>query len=258
MNNSIWSILFFLGLCFIFLHCNPPEPPAGPYFGNGVHNGWADQSSILVWTRLTRNPEGNIDGEQFLVHSKEELKLLDEKGNIKDIHHAQIPEGLTLEQMLGACPGKSIWGKEQKEWLFQTMQQSDATFKVLISNDPILGPDRKNKKDNYSNSNWKYEGDEIRSFLNESGNVFICNGDRHWQYVTHYEGTNLCEFSCSVGSDIHAGGWSAKDKRPNHRFLRILGGCLNLEVGERDGTPFITFKYYDVNGNVLHVEEFGT
>jgi phosphodiesterase/alkaline phosphatase D-like protein len=169
MKNSIWSIFFFLGLCFIFLHCNPPEPPAGPYFGNGVHNGWADQSSIVVWTRSTRNPEGNIDGEQFLVPSKEELKLLDENGNIKDIHHAQIPEGLTLEQMLGACPGKSIWGKEQKEWLFQTMQQSDATFKVLISNDPILGPDRKNKKDNYSNSNWKYEGDEIRSFLNESG-----------------------------------------------------------------------------------------
>ncbi len=54
-----------------------------------------------------------------------------------------------------------------------------------------MGPDRTNKSDNYSNLNFKHEGDEIRAFLNQFDNVYICNGDRHWQYVTHFMNT-LC------------------------------------------------------------------
>ncbi len=153
-------------------------------------------------------------------------------------------------------PGKTIWGKEQKEWMFKTMKESDATFKVLISPDPILGPDRKNKHDNYSNDNWKYEGDEIREFLNQFDNVYICNGDRHWQYVTHLEGTNLWEFSCGAGANKHAGGWSEKDKRPRHRFLRVKGGYLRVNISREDGKPTITFRHCDVDGNVVNEEKF--
>jgi len=35
------------------------------------------------------------------------------------------------------CPDKSIWGKEQKEWLKKTLLESDAIFKLLISPTPI-------------------------------------------------------------------------------------------------------------------------
>jgi len=38
---------------------------------------------------------------------------------------------------------KTIFGKEQKEWLFRTLRESDATFKVIMLANPILGPDRK-------------------------------------------------------------------------------------------------------------------
>ncbi|MEM7561064.1 MAG: alkaline phosphatase D family protein, partial [Planctomycetota bacterium] len=45
-------------------------------------------------------------------------------------------------------PSKTIWGAEQKAWLTQTLKNSDAKFKVIISPTPIVGPDRKGKKDN--------------------------------------------------------------------------------------------------------------
>jgi alkaline phosphatase D len=152
--------------------------------------------------------------------------------------------------------GKTIWGAEQKEWLFRTMKESDATFKLLISPDPILGPDRDNKKDNYSNKVFKYEGDEIREFLKQFDNVFICNGDRHWQYVTNIPGTSLWEFSTGAGSESHAEGWIEGDVRPEHRFLRIKGGFLRGTVTHTGDMATLKFQHYDVDGNVVHEEEF--
>ncbi len=136
------------------------------------------------------------------------------------------------------------------------MEESDATYKILISPDPILGPDRENKKDNYSNSNWKQEGDEIRDFINQYDNIFICNGDRHWQYVSHIEQSNLWEFSCGAGSDSHAGGWKQEDLRPEHRFLRVQGGFLRGTVSRTENQAVLTFRHYDVDGYVVHTEEF--
>jgi len=39
-------------------------------------------------------------------------------------------------------PGKTIWGEAQKKWFQETVQASDATFKILFSPTPIVGPDR--------------------------------------------------------------------------------------------------------------------
>src|SRR6185436_6509670 len=39
-------------------------------------------------------------------------------------------------------PTKTIWGKEQKQWVFDTLRKSDADFKILISPTPLVGPDR--------------------------------------------------------------------------------------------------------------------
>jgi alkaline phosphatase D len=153
-------------------------------------------------------------------------------------------------------PGKTIWGQEQKEWIFSTLKESDATFKLLITPDPILGPDRLNKSDNYANSVFQFEGDEIRNFLKQFDNVYICNGDRHWQYVTNIPGTSLWEFSCGAGSDSHAEGWSSGDIRPEHRFLRVKGGYLRGSVWRSEHVVNIRFQHCDVNGNVVHEEMF--
>jgi len=474
-------------LLFALSGCN--KKPTGPYFGNGFHNGWADQHSIVIWTRLTENPEMNRTGPEFLVPSAEEHRRLDSLADPDLIYKRQIPEGYSLDEMEGACPGsngevkltcyplrnpeekierdwspvdieknftkqwridnlmpdtkyvveiaarktgiskvsaqisgafrtppapdsindltfcivtchdyprrddsinghkiykamiqmfpdflvhtgdieyydkpgpfalteelmrfkwnrifalpyqrdfyrqvttyfmkddhdaltndaypgmrygtvtwdrgleifdkeqfpsndlpyktirwgkdlqiwlvegrnyrskntdpdgpgKTIWGKEQKEWLFEALKESDATFKLLITPDPILGPDRDNKSDNYANKVFKYEGDEIREFLKQFDNVFICNGDRHWQYVTNIPGTTLWEFSCGAGSDSHAEGWNQNDVRPEHRFLRVKGGFLKGSVYRVDDEVFIKFQHCDVDGSVVHEEVF--
>lgn len=483
--------LFILAATAIFLvQCNSPMPPAtGPYFGNGVHNGWVDQTSVTIWTRLTENPEMNWEGTEFIPITREQEKEYAKITNEAELHSKQIPEGLTLNDMEGACPGaegevqltyypdgnvegkvkldwakvdanknyttqwklenlepgtkylmeiysrtdenqsngdtvrgsfvtapaaeargdiafsvischdyirrdsttghriypamaadnldffvhtgdieyydkpnpyamtepmmrlkwdrlfalplqrdfysttsgyfmkddhdilrddaypgmtygtvsfdrgveifdkeqfptndktyktirwgkdlqvwilegrnyrskntdpdgpgKTILGKEQKQWLFSTIDASDATYKVIISSSPILGPDRpKGKNDNYSNQAFAYEGNEIREFINGHENVFLCTGDRHWQYVSHFEGTNLWEFSCGAGSDSHAGGWSQDNVKPEHRFLRVKGGYLYGRVYNDDEGPKLRFEHRDVNGKVMHQEEF--
>ncbi|MFN7342612.1 MAG: alkaline phosphatase D family protein, partial [bacterium] len=47
-------------------------------------------------------------------------------------------------------PEKSLWGKEQREWLQRTIKESNATFKILISPTPIIGPDDGYKSDNHA------------------------------------------------------------------------------------------------------------
>lgn len=480
--------LLIIPLLLFISSCTTIKETDGPYFGNGFHNGWADQTSIVLWTRLTQNPEGNSNGVKFLVPNGKEHKKLDKEGVASDIAKAQIPDGLTLDQMIGACPGtsgevkltyypltkpenkitlnwvsvatdknftnqwkldkltpntkyvvemearlnekskisdkiegafrtppnresedeiefcivtchdfrrkdapnghkiydammkifpdfyvhtgdieyydkpepyamteelmrfkwdrifalplqrtfwtqvtsyfmkddhdtlkddawpgmhygtvswdrgleifdkeqfpthdkfyktirwgkdlqiwitegreyrskndmpdgpgKTIYGTEQKTWLYKTLKESDATFKVIINANPIIGPDRKNKRDNYANEGFRIEGDEIREFLNQFDNVYLCNGDRHWQYVSNPENTNLWEFSCGAGADMHAGGWSQEDLRPEHRFLRVKGGFLNGKVSRKNGVPILSFKHIDVDGNVVHEETF--
>ena len=73
-------------------------------------------------------------------------------------------------------PGKTIWGKEQKQWFFDTVKASDATFRILLSPTPIVGPDRKNKNDNHANAGFTHEGNEIRTFIGEQKNMFVICG----------------------------------------------------------------------------------
>ena len=43
-------------------------------------------------------------------------------------------------------PEKTMWGVEQREWLKETLLASDATFKIIISPTPMVGPDDLRKK----------------------------------------------------------------------------------------------------------------
>ena len=96
-----FASVFLLG----FSSCESKKETYGPFFGNGLHNGWADQNSIVIWTRLTAVAEGNLDGADFMVPTSRERRRLNETGTDDEIMKAQIPEGLTLAQMIGACPG---------------------------------------------------------------------------------------------------------------------------------------------------------
>jgi alkaline phosphatase D len=150
-------------------------------------------------------------------------------------------------------PDKSIWGAEQKAWLKRTMLESDATWKVLVSPTPIVGPDRARKRDNHANEAFATEGREIRQWLaaNFPDTAFIACGDRHWQYHSIDPATGVHEFSCGPASDEHAAG-SPGFEPDSHRFHRMLGGFLSVSVDRPDGVPTIAFRFHNVDGAVQH------
>jgi alkaline phosphatase D len=153
-------------------------------------------------------------------------------------------------------PEKTIWGAEQKAWFKRTVQASDATFRLVVSPTPIVGPDRNNKADNHSNKAFTHEGNEIRRFIAAQKNMAVICGDRHWQYMSIHPTTGVREYSCGPASDKHAGGWKQSDYRADyHQFLAVKGGFLSVTIDRVDGKPTATFRYHDVHGAVRYEDK---
>jgi len=151
---------------------------------------------------------------------------------------------------------KTIWGEKQKAWFKRTVRGSDASFRILISPTPVVGPDRTNKRDNYSNKTFQYEGNEIREFISKQKNMYVICGDRHWQYVSVDKATGVREYSCGPASDKHAGGWTNDQRYPEHKYLNVIGGFLAVVVDRSQGDPRATFRHYDVDADILNEDRF--
>ena len=165
-----------------------------------------------------------------------------------------LPEGRDYRSMnpLPDGPEKTIWGKAQMEWFKKTVQASDATYKVVISPTPIVGPDTASgKNDNHANVGFKYEGDRLRKFMSEHNMVSVC-GDRHWQYVSKDAETGVLEVSCGPGGNKHAGGWTQGKMLPEHIYLNVVGGFLEGAVDQTEGKPTLTFRHYNPDGALLN------
>ena len=175
-----------------------------------------------------------------------------------------LPEGRMYrsDNAMPDGPEKSLWGKKQKAWLKQTLSESDATYKLLISPTPIVGPDDLRKTDNHADhGGFRHERDEFFSWLKETGidqkHFYIICGDRHWQYHS-VDSTGIEEFSCGALVDANSrlgrkpGDPESTDaegliKQPYYQSPRS-GGFLMVE-----STPEkLTFTWHDENGELLH------
>lgn len=150
-------------------------------------------------------------------------------------------------------PEKTVWGAEQKAWFKRTVKESDATWKVLVSPTPLVGPDRKNKRDNHANEGFTHEGDEIRAWLkaNVPDNFFVICGDRHWQYHSVHPVTGVQEFSVGPASNEHASGSPGYDPK-FHKFHRVQGGFLAVTLKREGAKSRILFEHRDVMGKVAY------
>jgi alkaline phosphatase/alkaline phosphatase D len=165
-------------------------------------------------------------------------------------------------------PDKTIWGAPQKKWLKETLQASDATFKLLISPTPLIGPDDLRKTDNHTDiGGFRHERDEFFAWLLETGvarrNFFIVCGDRHWQYHSIHP-TGIEEFSCGALVDANSrpgrepGDPKSTDPqgliRQPYRQATPSGGFLMVSVRpSREGRPArLTFAHYDEHGVLLN------
>ena len=164
-------------------------------------------------------------------------------------------------------PEKTVWGKEQRKWLKRTLLESDATFKLLISATPMVGPDSTSKRDNHVNPRgFRHEGDEFFEWLQSSGfstqRFFIVCGDRHWQYrAIHPSGFQ--EFSCGALVDANStrghfpgeprsSDPEGKIKQPFHDE-KPSGGFLLVKVSEPvRGRARMEFVFYDETGRAVY------
>ena len=161
-------------------------------------------------------------------------------------------------------PEKSIWGKQQREWLQSTLKQSDATWKILISPTPMVGPDSKSKKDNHANlGGFRHEADAFFQWLQDENlsNVMVFCGDRHWQYHSIHP-LGIEEFSCGALNDENAisgvrpGSKNSTDpkglvQQPFH-YSEPSGGFLYVKV---EPTPRLTIDFRNDEGESLYQVE---
>jgi alkaline phosphatase D len=165
-------------------------------------------------------------------------------------------------------PDKTIWGAEQKAWLKKTLKESDATFKVLISPTPMVGPDDLRKTDNHTNiGGFRHERDEFFHWLKESGlakqHFYLVCGDRHWQYHAIHP-TGIEEFSCGALVDANSRpGRKAGDPKSTDPKGLIKqpylqdppsGGFLLIQVtpASKDRPATLTFAFHDEKGKLLY------
>ena len=160
-------------------------------------------------------------------------------------------------------PDKTLWGAEQIAWLKRTLLESDATFKLLITPTPMVGPDDARKKDNHTNiGGFQHEGREffkwiVANKLHQKGFYTVC-GDRHWQYHARHP-LGVEEFSCGALVDSNSRlGRKPGDPQSTDPDATIKqfytqkyrsGGFLRVVITSK-GTA--QFEFYDEHGQELY------
>ena len=176
-------------------------------------------------------------------------------------------------------PDKTLWGAAQLEWFTRTLAESDATFKILISPTPMVGPDDAEqagrpaenhdplKRDNHSNpQGFQRERDALFDWLIENDflnkNFYIICGDRHWQYHSRHP-RGFEEFSTGAIIDANSRvGRPPGDPESNdpdavitqlYTYAEPTGGFLNVTVTPGP-PPTAAFRFYDEQGELLYEE----
>ncbi|MEO1998529.1 MAG: alkaline phosphatase D family protein [Planctomycetaceae bacterium] len=160
-------------------------------------------------------------------------------------------------------PKKTLWGAEQLAWLKRTLLASNATFKLLISPTPMVGPDDARKKDNHTNiGGFQHEGRAffkwiVANKMHQRGFYTLC-GDRHWQYHAQ-DPLGVEEFSCGALVDSNSrlgrkpGDPKSTDPEGNIRQLYTQkyrsGGFLRVVVTQQ---AVARFEFYDEHGKQLY------
>jgi alkaline phosphatase D len=160
-------------------------------------------------------------------------------------------------------PAKTLWGREQKEWLQRTLLASDADFRVLISPSCIVGPGGEPERahfqlpeggaDSHGDGGFAHEGREFRHWVREHRltNLIIINGDRHWQYHSVDPETGLQEFSCGAVADLHSVK-SATEGRGYYRFRRLGGGFISVSLAGSPKRPELHMRHHNPSGEVVY------
>jgi alkaline phosphatase D len=157
-------------------------------------------------------------------------------------------------------PDKTIWGAEEKAWLKETLLKSDADFRIIISPNTIVGPDRIMKGDNHANINgfW-YEGQAFLDWLrdNKLTNVVLMCGDRHWQFhsIDKRQGRHVHEFSCGPTYDGHVQPVPPNYEGVDRPYSASRGGFMTITY---DPSRTLTCQFHSMSGERLYAHRFNS
>ena len=221
-----------------------------------------------------------ISHELGIKNFKEQLPVVDSDDvNAKTYRTHRMSQDLQIWMLEGRDyrspnnmkdgPDKTLLGTEQLDWLKQTLLESDASFKLLISPTPMVGPDDAYKTDNHVNHDgFRHEGEALFQWLVDNDflekNLYIVCGDRHWQYhAMHPSGIEEFSTGALVDNNSRAGRLAGDPDSTDPDGLikqfyiqgdaeAASGGFLSVTVKREKSTPIASFQYYDEKGNLLH------
>lgn len=162
-------------------------------------------------------------------------------------------------------PEKSLWGQAQRDWLQRTLLDSDATWKIIVTPTPMIGPDDASKRDNHANlQGFRHEAESFFAWLDANAvhNVMTFTGDRHWQYHSiHPSGVE--EFACGALNDensrrgVKPGSPRGTDPEGRIRqpwtYAEPTGGFLFVTVTPLHGPGSeLTIQFRDDTGRTAH------
>ena len=161
----------------------------------------------------------------------------------------------------------TIWGREQFDWLVESLAESDAAFKVLISPSPIVGsgmhPTDGSYSDNHTHEPFLAERAAFFNQITERGvtDLYVICGDRHSKYHTRSKEYGVHEFCVGALSAKHGarGNFAPAEDKSGlvdllHDFDRNRTGgflCVEVDVADAERRPTIAFTHHDTDGNEL-------
>lgn len=145
----------------------------------------------------------------------------------------------------------SMIGPNQKSWLFNTLNQSNGTFKILISSVPWVEGAKPGSKDTWDG--FKQEREEILSFIedNKIEGVILLSADRHrsdaWK-ILRPNGYPLYEFTSSKITNEHtheniAGSLFSYNEKCS--FGSILINTTKID-------PELTYQIINIDDELIH------
>jgi len=217
---------------------------------------------------ITKEPSpalgAQVFSEQLPIFGPEDEKNFYRTHRVSQALQIWILDNRTLRNAndLPDGPEKSIWGKEQLEWLKQTLLESGAPFKIIFSSTPIVGPDRMPTRDNHTSpTGFRFEGESFLRWLKENGfdqkNLYLVVGDNHWKdHSKHPLGFE--EFS--AGSLDRSNAFTGT-KSGDPKTTDPMGEIKQLYVDSKASGGFLriathsealTFSFHDSRGQELY------
>ena len=225
------------------------------YFMKDDHDYWQNDA----WPGMTTRKMGLFTGEQGKDVFLEQVPMGERTYRTfrwgKDLQ-IWLVEGRDFRSPNHAPDGpeKTIWGQEQIAWFKRTVTASDATFRLLISPTPLVGPDHTWKAknvDNHVDAGRAHEGNMLREFIGRQRDMYVVCGDRHWQYISEDPRTGVREYGTGPTTDAHVDPLDNDDRR-TLRFIREKGGFLSVTIDRRGGVPTASFRHHAVTGEVAN------